>query len=49
VLGFDPALLKQLLSDETIPRDIRNKLEALRRVTSAYPQLWLRKRAGEEE
>ena len=49
VLGFDPSLLKQLLSDETIPRDIRNKLEALRRITATYPQLWLRKRAGEEE
>jgi putative RecB family exonuclease len=49
VLGFDPALLKQLLSDETVPRDIRDKLEALRRITSTYPQLWLRKRAGEDE
>jgi putative RecB family exonuclease len=49
VLGFDPSLVKQLLSDETVPRDIRDKLETLRRVTSTYPQLWVKKRTGEEE
>ncbi len=49
VLGFDPALLKQLLTDETVPRGLRDKLETLRRITASYPQLWLRKHAGEEE
>ncbi len=49
VLGFDPALLKQLLTDETVPRGIRDKLEALRRITSAYPQLWVKRHSGEEE
>jgi putative RecB family exonuclease len=49
VLGFDPSLLKQLMSDEKVPDAIRNKLESLRRVMSAYPQLRLRKRNGEEE
>jgi putative RecB family exonuclease len=49
VLGFDPSLLKQLMSDEKVPAAIRNKLESLRRVMSAYPQLRLRKRNGEEE
>jgi putative RecB family exonuclease len=48
VLGFDPSLLKQLLSDETIPGEIRDKLESLRRVTSTFPQLHLRQRSGEE-
>jgi len=49
VLGFDQSLLKQLLADRAIAGDIRKKLESLKRITSAYPQLWLRKRAGEEE
>jgi putative RecB family exonuclease len=49
VLGFDQSLLKQLLADKAIASDIKKKLESLKRITSAYPQLWLRKRAGEEE
>jgi RecB family exonuclease len=49
VLGFDQSLLKQLLADRTIASDIKKKLESLKRITSTYPQLWLRKRAGEEE
>jgi putative RecB family exonuclease len=49
VLGFEPALLKQLLADETIPRNIRDKIEKLKRITSTYPQLWVKRRSGEEE
>jgi len=49
VLGFDPALLKQLLADKTLPADLKKKLESLKRITSSYPQVWLRARAGEEE
>jgi RecB family exonuclease len=49
VLGFDAALLKQLLADKNLPPDLRKKVESLKRVTSAYPQLWLRARGGEEE
>jgi RecB family exonuclease len=49
VLGFDPALLKQLLSDESIPRNIRDKLEAIKRVTSTFPQLWVKRHSEEEE
>jgi putative RecB family exonuclease len=49
VLGFDLALVKQLLSDETVPQDIRNKLEKLKRIVSTYPQLWIKKRSGEED
>jgi RecB family exonuclease len=48
-LGFDPALVKQLLSDETVPGDIRDKLEKLKRIVATYPQLWLKKRSAEEE
>ncbi len=49
MLGFDQSLLKQLLADKAIAGDIKKKLESLKRITSSYPQLWLRKRAGEEE
>ena len=49
VLGFDPALLKQLLSDESLPAEIRHQLETLRRVTSSYPQLLVKRQSGEEE
>jgi len=48
VLGFDPAKLKQLLDDETIARDIRRKIEALRQVISTSPRLWVRKLIEEE-
>ena len=49
VLGFDPALVKLLLSDETVPREINDKLEGLRRITTSYPQLWVKRHSGEEE
>jgi putative RecB family exonuclease len=49
VLGFDPALLKQLLADEALPAGIRDKIEALKQVTSTYPQLWVKRHAEEEE
>jgi hypothetical protein len=48
VLGLDQARLKQLITDETIAKDIRQKLETLRRVVSSYPQLRIR-RLNEEE
>jgi RecB family exonuclease len=49
VLGFDQSLLKKLMADKATPADIRKKLESLKRIISTYPQLWLRKSAGEEE
>jgi RecB family exonuclease len=49
VLGFDQALLKSLLADETLDRETRKKIESLKRVTSSYPQLWLKKQGGVEE
>jgi putative RecB family exonuclease len=49
VVGLDQSRLKQLLADEAIPGDIRKKIESLKRITSSYPQLWLKKRSGEEE
>jgi RecB family exonuclease len=49
VLGFDPALLKELLADETLPLAIRRKIEGLKRVTSTFPQLWVKRHSDEEE
>ncbi|MDD4859965.1 MAG: PD-(D/E)XK nuclease family protein [Dehalococcoidales bacterium] len=49
VLSFDPALAKQLSGDESIALDIRKQIEALRKVMSSSPQLWVRKLAGDEE
>jgi putative RecB family exonuclease len=49
VLGFDQALLKKLMEDGATPAEIKKKLEALRKITSSYPQLRLRKSSEEEE
>ena len=43
VLGLDQTRLKQLLTDEEVAKDIRNKLEALRQVISTSPRLWGRR------
>ena len=48
LLSLDQAKLKELLSDETVARDIRHKLEALKRVIATYPQLRVRRLIGEE-
>jgi putative RecB family exonuclease len=48
-VGLDPSRLKQLLADEATPVEIKKKIESLKRITSSYPQLWLKKRIGEEE
>jgi len=48
VLSLDQAKLKQLIADETVARDIRHKLEALRQIISSSPRLWV-KRLIEEE
>ncbi|MBA7662449.1 hypothetical protein ES703_70478 [subsurface metagenome] len=49
VLGLDQSRLKTLLADKSTTEDIKKRLEALKRVTSAYPQLWLKKSTEEEE
>ncbi len=48
VLGFDQSRLRQLASDEAVAKDIRHKLEALRKVISTHPQLWVRRLIEEE-
>jgi hypothetical protein len=48
VLSLDPAKLRELITDESIAQDIRNKLAALKQVISSYPQFWLKKLVEEE-
>jgi putative RecB family exonuclease len=48
VLSLDSAKLKELISDQSVAREVRDKLAALRQVISSYPQFWLKKLAGEE-
>ena len=42
VINLDQSRLRQLVTDEGIAKDIRDKLEALRQVVSSYPQLRVR-------
>ncbi len=49
VLSFDQSQLKQLLVDEEVAEDIRNRLKALQQVVSTYPQLWIKRLAEQEE
>jgi len=48
VISLDQARLKELITDEAVAGDIRRKLEALKRVISTYPQLWVRRLIEEE-
>ncbi|MBN1161983.1 MAG: PD-(D/E)XK nuclease family protein [Dehalococcoidales bacterium] len=49
VLGLDQSLVKKLMADKATPAEIKKKLETLKRITSSYPQLRLRKTGSEEE
>jgi hypothetical protein len=49
VMGFDQALVRKLMADKSTPDEIKKKLESLKKITSSYPQLWLRKTDAEEE
>jgi hypothetical protein len=48
VLSLNQSRLKQLITDEAVAKDVRDKLEALRQVISASPRLWVRTRIEEE-
>jgi len=48
VLSLDQSRLRQLIADEMVTKDVREKLETLRQVVSAYPQLWVKKVTEEE-
>jgi putative RecB family exonuclease len=49
VLSFDQALLKRLVTEGALTPDLKKKIEALKHVTSSYPQLYLKKGGAEEE
>lgn len=48
VLSFDQYRLKELVKDETVARELRQKLAELKQVVSASPQLWVRRLVAEE-
>jgi putative RecB family exonuclease len=48
VLSLDSAKLKALITNQAVAEDIRQKLAALRRVISSYPQFWPRRLVEEE-
>ena len=48
VLSFDQSRLKQLLADEEVTGDIKDRLETLRQIVSSRPQLWVKKLVEEE-
>jgi len=48
VLSLDQSNLNQLITDEEVAKDIRDKLEVLRQVISTSPRLWVRRLIEEE-
>jgi len=48
VLSFDPAKLEQLITNDEVAQDIREKLKALKRVIATSPRLWPRRLVEEE-
>jgi len=48
VLSLDQSNLTQLITDEEVAKDIRDKLEGLREVISSSPRLWVRRLIEEE-
>ncbi|MBA7584554.1 hypothetical protein ES708_26509 [subsurface metagenome] len=48
VLSLDSAKVRELISDETVAREIRDKVAALKQVVASYPQFWPKKLAEEE-
>jgi putative RecB family exonuclease len=48
VLSLDQSKLKQLVADETVAKDIRDRLEELKQVISVSSRLWVRRLIEEE-
>jgi putative RecB family exonuclease len=48
VLGFDQSKLRELIKDETVAKELRQRLAKLKQVVSANPQLWVRRLVPEE-
>ncbi len=49
VLSLDQSRLEQLVTDEAVAQNIRGRLEALRRVISTSPRLWVKKLIEKEQ
>jgi hypothetical protein len=48
VLSFDEKKLKDLVTDTTVAREVRDRLAGLKQVISTSTRLWVRKREEEE-
>jgi RecB family exonuclease len=48
VLGFDQYKLRELIKDEDVAGELRQKLAELKQVVSSSPQLWVRRLVEEE-
>jgi len=49
VLGYNEAMVKQLIESSELTAGIRRELEKLKKIKSAYPQFWVKKITEEEE
>lgn len=49
VTRLDESRLKALIADKDLDAGLRNQLESLRKITSSYPQIRLKRRSGGEE
>ena len=49
VTGLDQSRLKQLLADEAIGQDIKNRIQSLRQIVSTQQRLLVRKRQNEDK
>jgi hypothetical protein len=48
VLSFDDVKIEQLIQDETVALEIREKLQGLKQVISGLPRLWVKRLTTEE-
>ena len=48
VLGFDQYKLRELIKDEAVASELRQRLAELKQVVSSSPQLWVRRLVEEE-
>ena len=49
VIGLDQSRLKQLLNDEAVAKDIRDRIKSLRQVISTSQRLLVKKRQDEDK
>jgi len=49
VIGLDQSRLKQLLNDEAVAQELRDRIQSLRRIISTQQRLWVKKRQDEDK